>query len=84
MKKLKWQSRDDGVIYCDPIGLIESYYIYPPNYDDNENQNYIFSVIDNNGRVLSEKEFMTSELAQSEAVEKLKLSIELLNSCYAI
>lgn len=53
MKKLKWQSREDGVIFCEPVGLIESYYIYPPKYNDDDILGYILAVIDNNGKVIS-------------------------------
>lgn len=82
MKKLKWQEREDGVFYCEPNGLIESYFIYLPNYDDDGKTAYILSIIDNNGKVISEYATLNLDEAKSKALEKFELTLNLLQSCF--
>lgn len=34
--QIKWTTRDDGVIYFEPVGFVESYFIYPAYYDEED------------------------------------------------
>lgn len=69
-----WQTREDGVIHFDPKGFEGSYYIYPVNYDDNKDVE--LSIINNNGQILSAKNFDSIEDAQIFVIEDMKSIIQ--------
>lgn len=78
---INWSIRDDGVTYFEPSGMIESYFIYPPKYDDTRSNKYILAIIDNNGKVMSESSTESLAEAKLRAAEKLELTINILQNC---
>lgn len=54
-KELDWQNRDDDVVHADPIGLLKSYYIYPPNTENNSSNQFELVLINDNGNFNEEE-----------------------------
>lgn len=69
---INWKLRDDGVIHFDPIGFWNTYYIYPENYDEDDNQKIKLNIINNEGHVLLAMEFTSVENAKIFAIEHFK------------
>lgn len=76
MKPIKWQTREDGVIYFEHKVLTESYFIYPPKYDDEDQLNYILNIIDNHGHVSYEFQSLDLNEVKSKAHAHLEKIVQ--------
>lgn len=65
-KKLEWQNRDDDVVHADPIGLLKSYYIYPPKTENNSSNQFELVLINDNG------DFDEEETTRHNSLEEAK------------
>lgn len=78
--EIKWKTRSDKVLYFENDGLTYAYFIYPPKYDHDDQNLPILSIIDINGRVLSEHIFNSAEKAKIKANKHLNSLLHKINN----
>lgn len=66
---LEWVQREDGVIYCEPKGFEDSYYIYPISYEDNVLPR--LCVLNSRGAISYTADFSSIDEAKTEAQNHL-------------